>query len=396
MPRKLIALVALLSLAARNSAAPAPGRAAIRPRPTLRASPPVAIATGPGFNRDKKDGPTIIELGKATPPPPGARGRGRGRDKARGGRAAAGGRGGRGDGGGRGGRGDGGGRGGGASARRERLRTLCAAVRAGAWAEAEQMLESTRWSVNEYRASLQAASQVGDWRGARRLLTHMQAEGGHPPDAAAAAHAIGACHRAKRPKEVLELLQSLEEAGVTPELRSYNMGISASGRVGDWRTAIELLRSMGLNDVPPSVVSYNAALSALGRGGRWQQALELLEEMDRKRGVEADGARRRAIRPRNSAAQFCRAIPPRNSGAILSRPVHRLHSHLVLDDDHRVPEGRRVGGGGPPAREDATNASRRGEAGGRRDHRRARRPLQAAARRTQRVQLHRGDVGPLR
>ena len=176
------------------------------------------------------------------------------------------------------------------------------------------MLESTRWSVNEYRASLQAASQVGDWRGARRLLTHMQAEGGHPPDAAAAAHAIGACHRAKRPKEVLELLQSLEEAGVTPELRSYNMGISASGRVGDWRTAIELLRSMGLNDVPPSVVSYNAALSALGRGGRWQQALELLEEMDRKRGVEADGARRRAIRPRairprNSAAQFCRAIP---------------------------------------------------------------------------------------
>ena len=174
------------------------------------------------------------------------------------------------------------------------------------------MLGSTRWSVNEYRASLQAASQVGDWRGARRLLTHMQAEGGHPPDAAAAAHAIGACHRAKRPKEVLELLQSLEEAGVTPELRSYNMGISASGRVGDWRTAIELLRSMGLNDVPPSVVSYNAALSALGRGGRWQQALELLEEMDQK-------ARRRGRRcapPRAIlAAQFRRAILPRNSAA---------------------------------------------------------------------------------
>ena len=87
--------------------------------------------------------------------------------------------------------------------------------------------------------------------------------------------------------------------------------------VGDWRTAIELLRSMGLNDVPPSVVSYNAALSALGRGGRWQQALELLEEMDRKRGVEADGARRRAI-PRNSAAQLCRAILPRNSAAQFS------------------------------------------------------------------------------
>ena len=144
------------------------------------------------------------------------------------------------------------------------------------------------------------------------------------PEAVATAlseHVDAELERRKVEADEFELLQSLEEAGVTPELRSYNMGISASGRVGDWRTAIELLRSMGLNDVPPSVVSYNAALSALGRGGRWQQALELLEEMDRKRGVEADGARRRAIRPRNSAAQFCRAILRGNSlCAILLTP----------------------------------------------------------------------------
>ena len=395
----LIALrfVALLALAHRNFAAPHVGRARV---------PSQAAAPRARRRRDRHRarlqprqegrGP-IIELGKATPPPPGARGRGRGRDKARGGRAAGGGRGGRGDGGGRGGRGDGGGA---AAARargasgcgrcarrcaraRGRRRSRCSRARGGA-------STSTARRCRRRRRSATGAARAASSRTCRpRAATRPTRRRRRTRSARATARSgrrrcSSSSSRSRRPAS--------RRSSARTTWGSPPPDASATGAPRS-----SCCRSMGLNDVPPSVVSYNAALSALGRGGRWQQALELLE-----RWIESAASRPTVRAAAQFAAQFRRAILPRAAAAqfwrnSLTTPVHRLHSHLVLDDDHRVPEGRRVGGGGRGCSRRCNKCKpKTREAGGRRDHRRARRPLQAAARRTQRVQLHRGDVGPLR
>ena len=308
---ELIALrfVALLALAPRNFAAPHVGRAAFRPKPPLRARAAVAIATGPGFNRDKKDGPTIIELGKATPPPPGARGRGRGRDKARGGRAAGGGRGGRGDGGGRGGRGDGGGRGGGA-ARGASGCGRCARRCAGAWAEAEQMLEH---AVERQRVPRVAAGGVAGRRLARRPPPpHAHAGRRRPP---ARRGGGGARDRRVPPREAPEggarappvFGRGRRHAGA-PLVQHGDLRLRSRRRLAHRDRAAAL---HGAQRRP--AVGGELQCRALGAWPRRAVAAGA-------RAVGGDGskARRRGRRcapPRNSTAQFGRAIRPRNSAA---------------------------------------------------------------------------------
>ena len=205
----------------------------------------------------------------------GSRGRGAGRGR---GRASNQGRG-------VGGRG-GGGRGGGAEARRERLRTVCAAVRSGEWETVESMLDAAQtpgdtigsWSAGEWRAMLQASSQVNDWQGSLKLLARLGR-----PDAEAYAYAIAACGRSNQPREGQELLEVLASARIVPAAKSFNQVISAYARRGEWQPALRLLDATPV-DIR-TVISYNAALSACSaaRPARWSEALELLGRM------EADG-----------------------------------------------------------------------------------------------------------
>ncbi|EOD11955.1 hypothetical protein EMIHUDRAFT_257291, partial [Emiliania huxleyi CCMP1516] len=83
---------------------------------------------------------------------------------------------------------------------------------------------------------VQAASQVADWRGARRLLDAM-GRCGMPADGPAYGHALVACARASELEAPMALLEELREAGVPPELRPLNQLIAACGRRGKWKLA---------------------------------------------------------------------------------------------------------------------------------------------------------------
>lgn len=51
----------------------------------------------------------------------------------------------------------------------------------------------------------------------------------------------------------------------------YNAAISACGKSGQWREAKELLSTMRDRGVPPDLISYNSAIDACGKGGRWDE-----------------------------------------------------------------------------------------------------------------------------
>eukprot|EP00965_Chrysotila_dentata_P116371 3846812-Pleurochrysis_carterae.AAC.3 len=172
------------------------------------------------------------------------------------------------------------------SERRSKLAALCAAVRASDWGVVNSTLAVSKWDVSEWRAIVQASSQVNDWRGALRLVEEMEAAlkpalNATPsaPDSVAAHYAIAACTRAQRLAPALELLDRMRAGGVVPETRSFNMAITCAGRTRKWQLALRLLRSMRGAGVEPTTVSYNSALSALSAAGKWKIALELLDEM---------------------------------------------------------------------------------------------------------------------
>lgn len=177
------------------------------------------------------------------------------------------------------GRGRGRGASGAASERRDRLRKLCAAIRASEKAAVDETLAGpVRWSDGEWRAMLQAASQITDWQTALRLLRRME-EAGRPYDAEAYAYAIATCSKANEPNDARALLERLGAAGVAVEARSHNQVISSWSRSGQWKEALRQL------DATPAeirtVVTYNAALSGMSAAARWSEALDLLGRMER-------------------------------------------------------------------------------------------------------------------
>ncbi|KAL1529529.1 hypothetical protein AB1Y20_000474 [Prymnesium parvum] len=186
----------------------------------------------------------------------------------------------------------------GREARRRLLRAQCAAIRASEWKQANETLRHlSEWSPGEYRAMLQAASQVSNWRGALQIIDHMEASGdGRPPtaarrappvDVAAFGHAIAACARAGEAEQGEQLLQRMRTRGAWPEVRSYNMVITCYAKKGRWRHGLRILDDMRAaaaraSGPAPNVVSCNAALAGCSRARRWEEALALLDRMHKE------------------------------------------------------------------------------------------------------------------
>lgn len=104
------------------------------------------------------------------------------------------------------------------------------------------------------------------------------------------------------------LLVEMREAGLTPEVKSYNTVLAVCQRAEAWEGALEVLEEMksgtakrsarsGPRDrdaaahgaavgswieepaPPPDLVSFNTAMGACGKAGQWEKALSLLEEI---------------------------------------------------------------------------------------------------------------------
>lgn len=87
--------------------------------------------------------------------------------------------------------------------------------------------------------------------------------------------AISACARNGRWREGLEILKSIDESGLTPDVMSFSAAISACEKDENWEQAIELLDSMRTRGISPNVICFNAALSSCV--GQWERAIALLQ-----------------------------------------------------------------------------------------------------------------------
>lgn len=103
-------------------------------------------------------------------------------------------------------------------------------------------LQAAGLEVNSYHygAVIHAHATVGDWTGARDLLTAM-------------------------------IIMNTADV----QLIEFNAAISACGKSSEWVHAAELLGMMVTQGVELITVTYSTAMSACRKGGEWAQALEL-------------------------------------------------------------------------------------------------------------------------
>ncbi len=67
----------------------------------------------------------------------------------------------------------------------------------------------------------------------------------------------------------------MREAGLVPNVITYNAAISACEKGEQWQKALGILAVMPEAGLVPNVITYNAAISACEKGQQWQQALGL-------------------------------------------------------------------------------------------------------------------------
>eukprot|EP00435_Cladocopium_sp_Y103_P007967 s2914_g2.t1 len=84
---------------------------------------------------------------------------------------------------------------------------------------------------------------------------------------------------------VLSLLTQWRHGSLVPKLRpdvvSFNTAlaaVSSSGAPGDWTRAIDLLETMREDRVPPDLQSYSRALDACSGARRWEEAVGLVQD----------------------------------------------------------------------------------------------------------------------
>lgn len=91
------------------------------------------------------------------------------------------------------------------------------------------------------------------------------------------AAAIGASQKALQWTVAVQLLFSMEEAAVTPNVVTYSATISACAE--QWATALELVHHMRSARVTPNSFSYSAAISACERATEWSATMALFADM---------------------------------------------------------------------------------------------------------------------
>merc|ERR1711871_1870786 len=98
---------------------------------------------------------------------------------------------------------------------------------------------------------------------------------------------ITACAKRGKTEEALDLFESMQAAGVKPNVISYNSLITACANGGKPEEALDLFESMQGAEVKPDVISYNSLITACAKGGKAEEALDLFESVQAA-GVKAD------------------------------------------------------------------------------------------------------------
>ena len=71
----------------------------------------------------------------------------------------------------------------------------------------------------------------------------------------------------------------MREAGLTPNVISYNAALDSLAKCGQWEKALDLMKEMSGDAVQPTITTYGIVSGACFRGGEQEKGLDLMKEM---------------------------------------------------------------------------------------------------------------------
>jgi pentatricopeptide repeat protein len=118
-----------------------------------------------------------------------------------------------------------------------------------------------------------------DLEGAFACLKAME-EAGVDPDVITYNALISACEKAGEVETALTTFNDMRAAGIIPNLITYNALISACEKAGEVETALKIFEdNMQAAGIIPDVITYNALISACEKAGKVERAQEIFEGM---------------------------------------------------------------------------------------------------------------------
>ncbi|CAL9124214.1 unnamed protein product [Musa acuminata var. zebrina] len=143
-------------------------------------------------------------------------------------------------------------------------------------------------SVQVYNAMMGVYARTGRFAKVQELLSSMR-DRGLEPDLVSFNTLINAKAKAGSlaPGLALELLQEVRRSGLRPDAITYNTLISACSRMSNLEDAVSIFKDMEASECQPDLWTYNAMISVFGRCGMILEAERLFRELG-NRGFSPD------------------------------------------------------------------------------------------------------------
>ncbi len=116
---------------------------------------------------------------------------------------------------------------------------------------------------------------TANYQDAIRLLNNLT-DAGITPNVITYNAVISACEKGGKAEEALEIFKAIP-VGITLDVITYTAVISACGKGGKAEKALEIFNKMLDAGITPNVITYNAVISACGKGGKAEKALEIFK-----------------------------------------------------------------------------------------------------------------------
>ncbi len=118
---------------------------------------------------------------------------------------------------------------------------------------------------------------TANYQDAIRLLNNLT-DAGITPNVITYNAVISACEKGGKAEEALEIFKAIP-VGITLDVITYTAVISACGKGGKAEKALEIFNKMLDAGITPNVITYNAVISACEKGGKAEEALEIFHKM---------------------------------------------------------------------------------------------------------------------
>ncbi|CAE8619334.1 unnamed protein product, partial [Polarella glacialis] len=130
----------------------------------------------------------------------------------------------------------------------------------------------------EFTVILKALALDGQWRRALRLIREMQ-DAGIQPDLVTYNWVLSAMQKDKQVERAMTMLTEMQEKSIEPDLQSYNNCVGAC-KSSEWTRSLEILREMMPKaGISPDGQSFEHAAAACEEAKEWERSLALFMEI---------------------------------------------------------------------------------------------------------------------